>query len=175
MNPPFSLLSKVVQRIKSDHAHGIIIVPDWGYTKWYKELLPFWKRDVLFEKGCKVFELGGKICNGTRWPTRAILFDPRSPHCSKPQTKPTSKVYKKDCMVTSSSSTPKSIRVSYVDSTAKPQSPCFFAGKGGWTTFRFKMVSKWFVWTGTPGSRPKFAKMCFFGSTGRSSSRESLT
>ena len=72
--PSFFAPEQIVQKIKSDHAHGIKIVPDWGYTKWYKELLPFWKRDVLFEKGCKVFELGGKICNGTRWPIRAIFL-----------------------------------------------------------------------------------------------------
>ena len=84
MNPPFSLLPRVVKKISEDRAHGILIIPDWPYTRWFKELIPHMQAQVLFEKGARVFELNGQICKGVRWPTRAVLFCGHTPLCQIP-------------------------------------------------------------------------------------------
>ncbi len=96
MNPPFSSLAKVVRKIREDGAHGILIIPDWQYTKWYKELSPHVLSSVLFSKGSRVFELGGEVCKGVRWPTRAVHFCGHTPLCQTPLMEPIL-VPKEDC------------------------------------------------------------------------------
>lgn len=44
--PPFSLIPKVLEKIISDRARGILIVPDWPAQPWY----PMWSRLVTSKK-----------------------------------------------------------------------------------------------------------------------------
>lgn len=37
--PPFSLIGKMIQKIKIDEAYGIVIVPDWPSQPWYTTLV----------------------------------------------------------------------------------------------------------------------------------------
>ena len=37
LNPPFSMLQKVAAKIRQDHAHGVLIFPDWPARTWYKD------------------------------------------------------------------------------------------------------------------------------------------
>lgn len=44
--PPFSLISKVVQKIIADKAEGILVVPYWRSQPWY----PWWSRLIISKK-----------------------------------------------------------------------------------------------------------------------------
>jgi hypothetical protein len=44
--PPFSLVSKVLEKIISDKAKGIVVVPHWPSQAWY----PLWSRLITSEK-----------------------------------------------------------------------------------------------------------------------------
>lgn len=39
MFPPFSIINKVVSKIKTDHTTGILIVPDWPSQSWYPRVM----------------------------------------------------------------------------------------------------------------------------------------
>ena len=82
MNPPYSRLPEVVDKIKSDQAHGVLVVPNWRQRRWYKRAESIRLADLWFPTGTKVFELKGKACKGTLWPTRAILVCGHEPKCS---------------------------------------------------------------------------------------------
>ncbi len=95
MNPPFSLLPRVVKKIQEDGAHGVLIVPEWAWSRWHKQLIHFRQADILIPRGSRIFELAWQICRGTRWPTRAILVCGHTPPCTTPL--PTIYASKEDC------------------------------------------------------------------------------
>ena len=70
----FSMLQRVADKIKQYRAHGIHIFPDWSARKWYKDFMSFKRTELFFPMGTKLFELEGKTCKGTKWPTKAIVF-----------------------------------------------------------------------------------------------------
>ena len=68
------MLQKVADKIKQDQAHGILVFPDWPARKWYKDFMAYKRAELFFPIGTKLFELEGKTCKGTKWPTKAIVF-----------------------------------------------------------------------------------------------------
>jgi hypothetical protein len=60
MNPPFSQLGEVVQKIKSYQAHRVIGVPHWREQEWFKSLQSVSLRCMWFKIGDEVFELVGE-------------------------------------------------------------------------------------------------------------------
>ena len=73
MNPPYSRLPEVVAKLKEDQAHSVLVVPNWQGRKWYQQAWQLRLTDLWFPTGTKIFELNGKPCKGTLWPTRALL------------------------------------------------------------------------------------------------------
>ena len=75
------MLQKVAAKIRQDHAHGVLIFPDWPARTWYKDFMSFKRAELFFPIGTKLFELEGKTCRGTKWPTKAIVFCGCSQKC----------------------------------------------------------------------------------------------
>ena len=80
-NPLFSVLPQVVAKLKADKAHGVLVVPDWRRRVWHKHALTLKLASLRFPTGTRLFELGGKPCKGTLWPTRAIFVCGHDPLC----------------------------------------------------------------------------------------------
>ena len=74
MNPPFSMLYKIAAKIVEDQAHAILVMPDWRYRVWHKQLMGLSMGDLIFPKGTKMFELNGTPCKGTLWETRVVFY-----------------------------------------------------------------------------------------------------
>ncbi len=47
MNPPFSRLGEVVDKVRRDEAHCIMVVPDWGWAQWHKQLMLMTQRSLI--------------------------------------------------------------------------------------------------------------------------------
>ena len=77
MNPPFSRLPEVVDKIFEDEASGILIIPVWPSQTWFHLLgsvaVTWWdlppQQPVFMTKG------GTVISPRTSWRTRAVVFD----------------------------------------------------------------------------------------------------
>ena len=70
-NPPFSMMGKVVSKMISDNAHGILIVPAWETTDWYPKALKIVVRRMIFPAGKQLFKLRGKSVEPLRWDVNA--------------------------------------------------------------------------------------------------------
>ena len=82
MNPPFSALEKVIEKVINDGAHAILVMPEWCHRKFHKAALAIRLADVLLPRGTKLFSLNGKLFRGTLWRTRLLLMcghNPRRP------------------------------------------------------------------------------------------------
>jgi hypothetical protein len=81
MNPPFSILSKVISKIKVDHCHTILVVPFWEQEDWFPDLMQIAVRSA----GTSIFELCGQqvAVPPTRWAVLAAYACGRPSHCFK--------------------------------------------------------------------------------------------
>ena len=77
MNPPFSMLSDVLDKICLEQARGILVVPEWPSQAWYHVLgaisVDWWEipHDLpLFQT-----EGGVPLPQKNNWHTRAVVFD----------------------------------------------------------------------------------------------------
>ena len=53
-NPPYSMLGRVVEKIKTDGARGILIAPDWQTREWWGPLEDLVTRNLYFPKWTKM-------------------------------------------------------------------------------------------------------------------------
>jgi len=75
LNPPFTLLNRVVSKLKSDRAVGILIMPHWTNQPFFEEVKPYIVRKYFYRKGTMMFETESGTVGGTPWPVWALLVD----------------------------------------------------------------------------------------------------
>ena len=75
MNPPFSLLDSVVDKIKNDGAQAILIMPQWEDQRYFEEVQPMILKKCVYSKGAKVFEQKEGAMPGIRWPIWAAFVN----------------------------------------------------------------------------------------------------
>ena len=74
-NPPFSIMHKVVQKIKEDHAKVLLVCPDWRSCAWCQQLHDHVMRKYFYAKGTPVYELDKKKVEGIKWGLWAYYVD----------------------------------------------------------------------------------------------------
>ena len=77
MNPPFSLLPRVVDKIHKDGARVVLIMPLWEDREFFTKIQPMILRKCVYPEGSKVFEQKRKAMPGIRWPVWCVLVDGR--------------------------------------------------------------------------------------------------
>ncbi len=73
INPPFNMFNKVLDKIQSDRAHAILIIPRWSARVFLRRAWGMAVDFLEFPKGTPMFERGGKEMKGTSWDTYAML------------------------------------------------------------------------------------------------------
>jgi hypothetical protein len=74
-NPPFSMLSKVVDKIEKDQAKVLLVCPDWRTCPWWVQLQRHVVRRHYYPKGTAIFELNGKKVEGMKLGLWAYYVD----------------------------------------------------------------------------------------------------
>ena len=77
INPPFNLLSEVVEKAGRDKAHCLILCPNWPTAKWWDKLqkLSIWSH--YFPPGTRLFEVeNGHTMSPTRWGVWIMYINP---------------------------------------------------------------------------------------------------
>ena len=46
--PPFSIISRDLQKVSKDRSVGLVIVPDWPYSVWYAQLQHLLVSDLMY-------------------------------------------------------------------------------------------------------------------------------
>lgn len=75
LNPPFSLLGKVVQKLEADKARGILICPHWTSEEWYPKVKKMSTKSYFYKRGTLLFEDAEGSMPGIRWPVWALLVN----------------------------------------------------------------------------------------------------
>lgn len=75
LNPPYSMMGKVVTKIKQDGAKGVLICPHWTTEPWYKEVKQIACRSYFYRQGTLMFEVPEGVMPGTKWPVWALFVD----------------------------------------------------------------------------------------------------
>ena len=79
LNPPYTMMEHVVQKLRCDHAHAIVVVPCWPTEGWYSALLEMQVWQWILPKRSRAFELRGKPSGPTKWPVGIFVV------CGAPQ------------------------------------------------------------------------------------------
>ena len=74
MNPPFSRIGEVVQKIAEDGAHAVLVVPDWPRRTWHKKAMRMAMVSLRYPVGNHIFEMPGARKRPTPWPLRVLLI-----------------------------------------------------------------------------------------------------
>ena len=74
MNPPYSMLDKVVHKLAEESASAILVVPNWPHPLWCRRLQMMVTTSLFFPRGHRVFELFGRVCGPSRWGTWAYFI-----------------------------------------------------------------------------------------------------
>jgi hypothetical protein len=70
MNPPYSMMDMVVEKLKRERPrHALIICPRWTNTKWYKDLIMMSDDRLVLPKGMLIFETNEKEVTTPAGPT----------------------------------------------------------------------------------------------------------
>ena len=77
LNPPFTMLNAVVNKLREDHGVAILIMPHWCNQHFYEAIKPFVKRKHYYDAGTKLFETESGPVGGTAWPVWALYVDCR--------------------------------------------------------------------------------------------------
>jgi len=83
MNPPFDYFDAVLDKIKKDEAHVILILPHWRRRKFFRRALEMAVDTLQFPKETHFFEMEGKRLRGIKWPVWAMLICGHTPKCGK--------------------------------------------------------------------------------------------
>lgn len=84
-NPPYSRWAQTVDKIKSDGAHALLVMPRWSNREWYKKAKSMAVRQAYIPPGEQVFQLGDQNCEGTRWPIDILLVCGHDVQCKFPR------------------------------------------------------------------------------------------
>ena len=84
MNPPYRDWDDVIEKIKKDRAHAVLILPQWPVRPWSKVAKAMQVRMVFIPKRTYLFQLRGKACRPTHWPVEAMLVCGHPTKCSIP-------------------------------------------------------------------------------------------
>lgn len=77
LNPPFTLLDRVVQKLMADRGTAILVMPHWQNQWFYDAVKPFVVRKQFYKAGTMLFETVSGTVGGTPWPVWALLLDCR--------------------------------------------------------------------------------------------------
>ena len=83
MNPPFSRLKEVVDKLYHDQARAVLVFSHWTSHEWFNKLRYITKEKYDYRPGTKLFESQSGPMPGTRWPCYVALVD-----ASRPNEKP---------------------------------------------------------------------------------------
>ena len=76
------MFNKVLDKIQSDKAHAILIIPRWSARVFLRRAWVMAVDFLEFPKGTSMFERGGKEMKGTSWDTYAMLVCGHYPKCT---------------------------------------------------------------------------------------------
>ena len=83
LNPPYSRLKETVAKLRSDAAHGILVVPEWPSRVWHREAMDMGLKTLVYPKNAWFFEaIDAPRRRRLTWPVRVILFCGHSSRCS---------------------------------------------------------------------------------------------
>jgi hypothetical protein len=91
MNPPYSEIPKVVDKIRRDKAKVIAVLPDWPTEKWFQEVWSMVKKYHHYPIGTDFFELQGKSYKLRKWGVWAMLIDNSESSKTRRRTSPPKK------------------------------------------------------------------------------------
>ena len=151
LNPPFSKLNEVVEKIAQDGAHAVLVVPDWARRTWHKKAMGMRVADIRFPKYTKLFELDGAPLKGTLWATRVILVCGHRERCTHLLPKPsreTLECRRRPKWSCSTSRTTLFFCTHHIGCwTCSPE-------QVRWARYTEKKGLRWCLWTVTPGGEP---------------------
>ena len=75
MNPPYSEIPRVIEKIRRDRAKVIAVLPDWPGKQWYQEVWKMVKKYNFYPIGTEFFELNGRPDRLKKWGVWAMLID----------------------------------------------------------------------------------------------------
>lgn len=75
LNPPFSVLGKVVEKVAADAAKVVLICPHWTDQQWFYDVQKMIVKRFFFKKGTFLFEVRDGAVNGIPWGVWALLLD----------------------------------------------------------------------------------------------------
>lgn len=74
-NPPYSMMGRVVEKIKTDGVQGILIAPEWRTRDWWDPLNKMVEGAIYFPMGTKLFETEKGPAGPTKWGAWAMLVN----------------------------------------------------------------------------------------------------
>ena len=75
VQPPFSDLDAVLEKIKKDEATAILIAPDWRNQKYYSAMWEIAVNYYYYMARQSIFELDNVPAGPTKWGIWAVLLD----------------------------------------------------------------------------------------------------
>ena len=82
MNPPFSIMARVIEKLKADAGHAILTMPAWHDQQWYKDAQELIKFKIIYPRGSNVFRDVNHNVLATMWDTEVCLICGHSPQCT---------------------------------------------------------------------------------------------
>jgi hypothetical protein len=82
-NPPYSMMTEVIAKLKGDGAHMLVVSPKWETKQWFKQLEDMTVLKCVCPEGSTVFQRDGVQCRGVKWPVVFALCCGHSPTCSQ--------------------------------------------------------------------------------------------
>ena len=73
LNPPFSILERVVHNLREDQAHAIVVDPCWPDKAWWQDLMRMQVWQQTMPRGIQAFELRGKPSRPVKWPVNVFV------------------------------------------------------------------------------------------------------
>ena len=91
INPPFSLLDEVVEKIITTDVRAVLIMPDWKHRKFWSKIQALVVEEYHIPAGSRLFELPDRKLRPTQWaswgyyvkgplPTHARMHPSLAPH-----------------------------------------------------------------------------------------------
>ena len=74
MNPPYSRLNEVLDKVRADAAHVLFVAPRWGARLWYKEAEKLAVAKLVYPPGIHFFQHPEKKNRTSLWPVTAFLL-----------------------------------------------------------------------------------------------------
>ena len=75
VNPPFSRLDEVVNKITTEAAKCLLVCPDWPGTKWFKVAQKNMTKAPFFQTGSRIFQTADGNVGPTRWGVWVFYFE----------------------------------------------------------------------------------------------------